>query len=259
MNGAHGAAALYHKADQVTRHFAVKALKEFADVLQWRPDGRDSVLDAGCGPGDITADILLPFLPKTFERVVGVDLCEKMISYARHNHNHPRLFFEVMNLDVELTKEIFIDEEPFDHIFSFFCLMWIRNQKLCVQNFHKLLKKGGDMLLVFLSHHPVYDFYKSQSENSRWARYVSDFDRFITPYQQSENPVEEFSKILEDSGFTNCRVKLETTHFVTEGVQNTYGKVTQICVFLLLVSNFSSFGRFLSSCESIYRSDTRRR
>lgn len=83
-------AVLYHKANQAQRYNAQQALQEFAIIFEWRSDGRDSVLDAGCGTGDVTFDLLLPILPPNFERVVGVDISKEMIEYARETQLHPR-------------------------------------------------------------------------------------------------------------------------------------------------------------------------
>lgn len=210
-------AALYRDSNDVTRLYSQKALDDFLDIIDWRSDGCDSVLDCGCGPGNTTFDILLPKLPVNFKRLVGVDISKKMIEYARKTYIHPKVSFELINLEVEVKKQSFDFNKPFDHITSFFCLMWIKNQKLCIQNFYELLKPGGDMLLVFMGYNPAYDAYKLLSRNNRWAQYMEDVDQMITPYQYSTNPGTEFQNLLTDCGFTECEVRVEDSHYVFEG------------------------------------------
>lgn len=104
------------------------------------------------GPGDVTAEVVLPFLPANFKRLVGADVSKEMVEFCRKTHKHPKLSFEQFNFDQELEKQPFSNVEPFDHIFSFYCLHFIQNQKLCLQNFYKLLNPGmSDFLAVLHS------------------------------------------------------------------------------------------------------------
>ncbi len=67
-------ADLYNKTNQAQRHDVRQVLQEYASQFKWRSDGCDSVLDAGCGSGDVTFNLLLPILPSNLDRVVGVDI-----------------------------------------------------------------------------------------------------------------------------------------------------------------------------------------
>lgn len=63
----------YVHVNQLQRFGTEQALREFVTANIWRCDGRDSILDAGCGPGDVTVDILMSYLPANFSRLVGVE------------------------------------------------------------------------------------------------------------------------------------------------------------------------------------------
>lgn len=200
-------AALFHQYSEVSRRDSMQALQDFADIFNWRPDGSDSVLDAGCGPGDITYSILRPFLPSNFERLIGVDISDKMIDYARQTYAHPKLSFQHFNMDMELDEQPFKDnKQTFDHIFSSYCLMWISKPKICLANFYKLLKPGGDILLLFTPRSPTRDIYKDQKENTEWAKYIPH--QLISPYHYWESPAVEFEKLLIEAGFQNCDVRM---------------------------------------------------
>lgn len=198
--------ALYHKLNQLSSRDSHQIIQDFAEKLNWHPDGCDSVLDAGCGAGDITHSIILPFLPPHFERLVGVDISKEMVEYARRTHIHPKLSFQQFDLGRELEKQSLNDAKPFDHIFSAFCLTWISNPRICLETFHKLLKPNGDMLLWWSPN--KRNAYEEMAQNDRWSKYMTDIDRFLPQYQYWEHPETEFQRLLGECGFTDCSVKV---------------------------------------------------
>lgn len=212
-------AVLYQNSNGLQRYDAQQVLNEFQSVWKWRLDGRDTMLDVGCGSGDVTMDMILPILPEKFERLVGCDISDDMVNYARSKHIHPKTSFEQFDLGVDLETQSTLNKESFDHIASFYCLMWVHNQKMAVQNLYKLLKPGGDLLVVFLAQHPLYDFYKKQSQDKRWAQYMADVDEFCSPYQYSNDPAEDFLKHLNRCGFRDCKVEAREKCYIFNGVE----------------------------------------
>lgn len=211
-------AALYKRSNGLQRRDAKQTIEEFSPVLQWRSNGGDSLLDIGCGSGDVTIDFLLPILPENFRRLVGVDLSQEMVEFARQQYPHPRISFDHFDLGVDIEKQRIHGIEPFDHITSFYCLHWVQNQERAVQNMFKLLKPDGDVLLVFLAQNPIFDIYKQMSQTKKWAKYMTDVDHFISPYQYSKNPADQFGKLLYANGFTEYSVEIREKFFVFEGV-----------------------------------------
>lgn len=211
-------ASLYHESTQVPRRDTRRLLDEFGDKIQWRLDGGDSMLDAGCGTGDITFDILLPRLPPNFKRLVGVDISEEMLSYCRKTQIHPKLSFERFDLNDELEKQALSNIEPFDHIFSSYTINRIQNQRICMENFYKLLNPGGDMLLMFFVDNPLYDVAKAQSHDDKWAKYVTDVDSHVSPYYHREAPGDDFHKLLSDCGFRDCDVRVQDDSFIFDDI-----------------------------------------
>lgn len=212
-------AELYQDANKMQRRDAEQLIKEYANILKWRPDGSDSILDIGCGSGDVTIDFVLPILPKNFRRLTGFDLSDEMVEYARNKYANPRITFEQFDIGVHLEKQELRDVEPFDHVVSFYCLHWVQNQREAVQNLHKLCKPDGDILLLVLAQHPVFEIYRRMARSKHWAKYMTDVEYFVTPYQDSENKAEEFSKLLAESGFRNYTVDKREKEFTFYGIK----------------------------------------
>lgn len=120
-------AVLYSKYNGLQRNDAIFVLDNYFGLLKWKNDGEEAVLDIGCGSGDITEGLLLPVLPKKFAKLVGVDLSEEMVEFARSQCKNNKIFYHQLDL---LSEEMPVDfEENFDHVFSFYCLHWIQNQR----------------------------------------------------------------------------------------------------------------------------------
>lgn len=109
---------LYRNINKVQRLVSKQIINDFSHMFQIRPDGRDSLLDVGCGTGDITADYILPVLPKQFSRLVGGDISESMLSVARKTVTNSKVSFEILDIERPIDNHIF--STPFDHIRRFF-------------------------------------------------------------------------------------------------------------------------------------------
>lgn len=83
-------------------------------------------MDVGCGPGDVTCQILKPMLPDSYQKMIAVDVSENMIRDASEKYVDPKLEFQVMDIGGEIPRE-FVG--GFDHVFSLHCLQYIQDQK----------------------------------------------------------------------------------------------------------------------------------
>lgn len=117
---------LYQRENNIQRRDVRDLLKEFMHLVRWRPEGEDVVMDVGCGSGDVTWDLLRPLLPAGYAKIVGVDISEKMVRYARKHY--PEAEFVQMDLGAPNVPDN--HQETVDHIFSFYCLHWIHDQRL---------------------------------------------------------------------------------------------------------------------------------
>ncbi|XP_026465527.1 juvenile hormone acid O-methyltransferase-like [Ctenocephalides felis] len=210
-------ADLYSRSNISQRRDAKEIIKEFAPRIHWSLNGRDTLLDIGCGTGDVTVDFVVPIMPKDYERIVGGDLSTEMIEYAKRRYAAmPRLEFRTMDVGKDaLCKQI---RERFHHVTSFYCLHWVQNQKRAAKNIYDLLLPGGDCLLVFLARNPIFDVYRRMASNPRWAPYMKDADRFVSPYQDIENPHKLLKQHLTDAGFEQIHCETRDRVFVFDGI-----------------------------------------
>ncbi|MEM1336178.1 MAG: class I SAM-dependent methyltransferase [Bacteroidota bacterium] len=111
------------------------------------------ILDAACGPGKY-AEILLG---KGAE-VVGFDLSPKMIEMARKRNGKDTLFF-VHDLTQPLNR---FEDENFDAVLCALALHYIEDWQPVIQEFSRVLRKGGSVVVSI--EHPFfeYNYFKSK-------------------------------------------------------------------------------------------------
>jgi len=108
-----------------------------ADVLQWlAPKSGESILDVGCGTGDLAAKI-----QEAGAKVLGVDASADMVELAKKQY--PTIQFEqkdAANLDYN---------REFDAVFSNATFHWIENQRGLLKGIYKSLVHGGRLVAEF--------------------------------------------------------------------------------------------------------------
>jgi trans-aconitate 2-methyltransferase len=127
-------APLYDEVSTVQRAWGQK-------VLAWRTwRGDESVLDAGCGTGSLTED-LLARVPRG--KVVAVDNDPSMVARARERlaKHGPRV--KVLHEDIQHLDH----PEPSDVIFSNAVLHWVPDHDAVFATFLRHLKPGGELLV----------------------------------------------------------------------------------------------------------------
>ncbi|KAG5674679.1 hypothetical protein PVAND_004631 [Polypedilum vanderplanki] len=214
-------ANLYKKSNVLQKRDAKEIIEEFSSIFNWKWDGSsDALLDIGCGSGDVLYELILPKIPINIE-VIGIDISKEMIKYANEHYGNEYLKF----YKVDIESEMFIDgkttpikPESFNFITSFYALHWIQNQRQALSNIHKLLKPNGTCLLVFLVSNPIYDVYTHLSRMKKYSRYMSDVEKFISPYHYEEKPLEVFESTLTHVGFKISHIEIRDQIFIYENV-----------------------------------------
>lgn len=188
---------LYAKSNPFQIRDAKMVLGSFRPQMEDTTD-TDSILDIGCGVGDVTSTIIKPLFPKC-RRIVGIDKSPEMVEFARLNNSQEKITYQQLDIstDIENFKNTW---GCFSRIFSFYCLHWIKDHKKVLQNISKLLSTDGECLLVFVAQCPVFELYEIMSAIPKWKNYMNDAENFVPNTQHSLQPAFDFSKLMKESG-----------------------------------------------------------
>jgi len=118
---------LYASCNDFSIRESGKSISEYINSMSWKPG--DRVLDLGCGPGNVTTEVLMPRLPADFGLLVGADLSSDMIQYATETYTHSKLRFTQFDLVKDIGETSQLQPSYFDKIFSFFLLHWIPDHR----------------------------------------------------------------------------------------------------------------------------------
>ncbi|XP_011309376.1 lovastatin nonaketide synthase-like [Fopius arisanus] len=168
------------------------------------------IIDIGCGPGNITRDVLLPNVDKDAV-IVGADVCANMIEYAKQHYGvDDKLSYLQLDIQTPELPENLI--EHFDNAVSFYALHWCKNTKQVLKNIYKLLRPGGKAIILTISHHMIYDMYPEQENDPRFAPYVKNSMKWAPPHQGCSDAEQIMKKDLIEAKFNveYCTNKWET-------------------------------------------------
>jgi trans-aconitate methyltransferase len=159
--------------------------------------GREDVVDVGCGDGKVTAEIAA----RTAGHVLGIDQSPDMIGLAeRWSARHTNLAFlvaDAQSLRVPTT---------FDVAFSNAAIHWMRDHRAVVEGLARILRTGGRIFLSMGGRGTaalVLAALTELSSDSRWARSLAGAR---APY--NFRSVEDFESPLRDAGFEVTRIAL---------------------------------------------------
>ena len=177
-----------------------------SDPVLWSMTGGVAgltVLDAGCGPGYLTAK-----LAQRGASPIGVDFSPSMIELARRDY--PELDFRVDSVSRLET----VPDATIDLIVSNYVLMDTPELEETVSSFHRVLKPGGIAVLVFS--HPCFPAGASTSpDDPTHVRYEWDhsyFERrrrvdppwrhFTQEFIWFHRPLSDYWKAFTSAGFS---------------------------------------------------------
>lgn len=158
--------------------------------------GNERVLDIGCGPGKITANIAGRI---SHGSILGLDFSQGMITYAQKNYApfYNNLFFTRGDiLDVALAPE-------FDLIFSSSSLHWILDHESLLAHIYDALKHQGSIIFTIpcTSLSEVSAVFNDVTSQEPWKSYLRSYHhprRKFTP--------EEYILQLQQAGFKDIEV-----------------------------------------------------
>jgi trans-aconitate 2-methyltransferase len=170
--------------------------REVLDRLQLRGD--ETVLDAGCGSGRVTA-ALLERLPDG--RVIGVDGSPSMIEAARE-----RLGPEV-ELRVQDLLELELGGERVDAVFSTATFHWIADHEALFASLRRALRDGGALVAQCGGLGNIANVHAAAADAARQDAFASAFDGWRGPWNFATP--EQTERRLLAAGFARARAWLE--------------------------------------------------
>jgi trans-aconitate 2-methyltransferase len=174
--------------------------------------GDEFLLDAGCGTGRLTAE-LLQDLPAG--RVVGVDLSRNMLATAR-DHLRPQFGARIHFVAANLQDLPF--ERVFDGIFSTAAFHWVPDHRRLFRSLFRALRPGG-WLRAQCGGGPNLDRLRKRMDALMAApKYARFFARFRDPWVY--NDAETAADLLRQAGFVEVETSVEPALTVLENLNN---------------------------------------
>jgi trans-aconitate 2-methyltransferase len=187
-------AAAYHRVSDPQFGWGLRLLERVSLA------GNETVLDAGCGTGRLTTE-LLARLPGG--RVVGVDLSENMMSEARQTL--AKFGDRVLLVRADAAQLPF--RERFDGVFSNATFHWVRNHPQLFASLFAALKPGG-WLEVQCGGGPNLDRLHRRAEKlMAQPRFAPFFADWVEPWEFAT--AEQTSDRLRAAGFTAIKTWVE--------------------------------------------------
>ncbi|KAK4872384.1 hypothetical protein RN001_014413 [Aquatica leii] len=184
-----------------------------------------AVLDVGCGPGNFTYEKILPLLPNTTTKIVGVDVLGHNIEYAgKHYQMDPRISYRQLDIQTDQIPEEYI--EGFDLVLSFYCLHFVRDQRKAFNNIYNMLKPGGRILISIVQKLIFPDMYTYVHNNPKWKQYMGNYNDVVL----WDQPDGFYKKLLEEIGFEQFRDEQEQKRF-SHSKQSVFGFLKSLNLF----------------------------
>ncbi|XKE44088.1 methyltransferase domain-containing protein [Halomonas organivorans] len=135
-------ARVAHAFSRAAPHYPERARAQQAmgqRLLDRLPAQASAVLDLGCGPGEMTAELARRFGPGG--RVHGLDLAPGMLEEARRRHGHGIRWLCADAAELPLA------EGELDLVVSNLALQWCPDLETVLAEIHRVLRPGGRALI----------------------------------------------------------------------------------------------------------------
>jgi trans-aconitate 2-methyltransferase len=195
-------AAAYHSLSGPQTSWGRKVLSR----LKLRGD--ELLMDAGCGTGRLTAE-LLHALPRG--RVLAVDISQNMLATAR-DHLKPQFAARIQFVAADLQYLPFM--HVFDGIFSTAAFHWVPDHRRLFQSLFLALRPGGWLQAQCGGGPNLARLRERMDELMASPKYAQFFTRFRDPWVY--NDAETAASLLRQAGFVDVEASVEPALTVFE-------------------------------------------
>ena len=160
-------------------------------------NGDEVVLDAGCGSGRVTAE-LLTRVPQG--RVYGVDVAPSMVAHAQAalGDRATVLCQDLVGLDLP---------EPVDAVFSNATFHWIKDHDALFASLRGVMRPGARLVAQCGGRGNIDSFRRTADEVAQEGRFASYFADWQGPWNYA--PAQDTAERLDRAGFTDITTWLE--------------------------------------------------
>jgi trans-aconitate 2-methyltransferase len=215
--------AVYHRLSAPQVSWGKKVLSRL------RLRGDETVLDAGCGTGRLTAD-LLQALPRG--RVIGVDLSRNMLDSARE-HLSPQFGTRISLVVCDLLHLPF--EHVFDGIVSTAAFHWVLDHDQLFANLRRALVAGGWLEAQCGGGPNVVLLRNRANELAATPKFAPFFTGFHEPWLFQD--AEGAAKSLRRAGFVEVETSTEAAPTVLDNAEQ-YAEFVRNIILRLHLENF---------------------
>lgn len=228
-------ADLYRKNNNLQQNLAMACLEKHESKITWR-ESKNRILDIGCGEGTVSI-MLKKYFPNNFT-FLGCDINENMVKLANDKHLDEKVSFTVLDITGDVPEKM---KGSFSHIFSFFAINWIRDQKSTFKNIYNLMETGGECFLEIVTSTPIFEVYRSFECNTKWNNWVYDVERYISPYHDYQDPKKELMKMMFDIGFHNVDIQDEEVSYIFEDMEAMKNTLKAVNPFKIPLEKYNEF------------------
>ncbi|XP_075152635.1 juvenile hormone acid O-methyltransferase-like isoform X2 [Haematobia irritans] len=205
--------------------------KQFSSMIQWGSKGQDTFCDIGNGPGDFFVDHIFPVINGKCSKILLNDIDPEMLEYCQRNFHHVSDKFEYKKFDISSGDGLPLGVDgKFDHVTSMLVLHWVPDIRMSLENTFNLLRpQGGDCILVFFAFNTIFNACNDLTQRPKWNHYTKAEDKFLVPFQESNDPRKQFFDMMETVGFQNVKVEIKSSVYDYDSVEMLKDNMVSVC------------------------------
>lgn len=186
-------------------HSTAAALERTGHLIKWRPDNMDTILDVGCGPGNILVDVILSKFKGKYSLCYATDVSKTMVDFGSKKYED-RKDVKFLELDAMKVDDFIRKYGQVDHVVSSFAIHWLPDQDAGLNNIFKMLRPGGDFFTNHVSSCFIFELYANMDQYPKWNQYFEDIQSFCPPSQKSQRKGADLMDHLTRIGFAEVVV-----------------------------------------------------
>lgn len=183
-----------------------------------KPYCKGRILEIGCGIGNISE-----FFIQDSQEIVLSDLRDNYLEIVSKKFSNPVLKIDLVDAEFESKYEDLLN--TFDTVFALNVIEHIENDKQAIANCKKLLKKGGNLIILVPAYQFLYNSFDTELEHFR--RYTKNSLENIIQHNQLKIKKTFYFNVIGILGwfFSGSILKKKT---IPEGQMGLFNKLVPV-------------------------------